>query len=131
MNQQLEQGELDEILGGKQVSTPPLQSPTDTSPRWVVQSAHYGMFFTKLGALLIWVFTLGLGAPWASCMVINKWCSNVRIDGRRIRFDGTPIELFGIWLKVFVFSILTLTIYYWIWGYKAVAQYIDSHLHWA
>ena len=131
MNQQLEQGELDEILGGKQVSTPPLQSPTDTSPRWVVQSAHYGMFFTKLGAFLIWVFTLGLGAPWASCMVINKWCSNVIIDGRRIRFYGTPIELFGIWLKVFVFSILTLTIYYWIWGYKAVAQYIDSHLHWA
>ena len=131
MSQELKRDELDQIFGQYEGSSTPSQAQSSMEPRWVIQSAQHNMFFTKLGALLIWIFTLGLGAPWAACMVINKWTSHVRIDGRKIRFNGTPGELFGIWIKVFVLSALTLTIYYWIWGYKAVSDYIDSHLHWA
>ena len=89
------------------------------------------MFFTKLLAFLLKVCTLGFALPWAECMVINKWCSNVRIDGRRIQFTGTPMGLFGIWLKICILSIVTLTLYYWFAGYKQVAKYIDSHITWA
>ena len=98
---------------------------------WAVQTAEYGLFFTKLIALLMKVCTFGLALPWAECMVINKWASKVRIDGRAIKFTGTGGELFGVWLKVFLLSAVTLSLYYWFAGYKAVAKYVDSHLAWA
>ena len=75
------------------------------------------MFFTKLLAFLLKVCTLALPLPWAECMVINKWCSNVRLDGKE-SFTGTPMGLFGIWLKICILSIVTLTLYYWFAGYR-------------
>ena len=98
---------------------------------WAIQTADHGLFFTKLIAFFIKAFTIGFAMPWGACMVINKWCNNVRIDGRAIKFTGTPMGLFGIWMKVCALSIVTLTLYYWIAGKKQVAKYIDGHLEWA
>ena len=98
---------------------------------WAIQTAEYGLFFTKLLGFLLIGITLGFGLPWAKCMVINKWAKKVRIDGRSIRFTGTAMGLFGIWVKVCVLSIITLTLYYWFAGYKQVAKYVDSHITWA
>jgi hypothetical protein len=108
-----------------------VQNPTLTDGAWAIQTAEYGLFFTKLLGFLLKIITLGFGLPWAKCMVINKWSKNVRIDGRRIQFTGTPMGLFGIWVKICVLSIITLTLYYWFAGYKQVAKYIDSHITWA
>ena len=116
------------MMGASAMATPMMAA---SGGDWAIQTAEYGMFFTKLLAFLLKVCTLGFGLPWAKCMVINKWCSNVRIDGRRIRFTGTPMGLFGIWVKICVLSIVTLTLYYWFAGYKQVAKYIDSHITWA
>ena len=116
------------MMGAPAMATPMMAA---SGGDWAIQTAEYGMFFTKLLAFLLKVCTLGFGLPWAKCMVINKWCSNVRIDGRRIRFTGTPMGLFGIWVKICVLSIVTLTLYYWFAGYKQVAKYIDSHITWA
>ena len=102
-----------------------------TPGEWKIQTAQYGLFPTKVIAFFLTLFTLGFAHPWAACMVISKWATNVKIDGRRIRFTGNGGELFGVWLKVFIFSALTLGLYYWIIGYKAVAKYIDSKLEWA
>ena len=77
------------------------------------------------------MITLGFGYPWAKTMVFSKWASNVRIDGRAIRYTGTGPGLFGVWVKVFLLSIVTLGIYYLFWGKKAVPKYVDSHLEWA
>ena len=98
---------------------------------WAIQTAEYGLFFTKLIGFFLKVLTLGFGFPWAKCMVLNKWATNVRIDGRAIKFTGTPSGLFGIWVKICVLSIVTLTLYYWFAGYKQVAKYVDSHITWA
>lgn len=98
---------------------------------WAIQTAEYGLFFTKLVGFFLIVITLGFGLPWAKCMVLNKWAKKVRIDGRSIRFTGTPMGLFGIWVKVCVLSIITLTLYYWFAGYKQVAKYVDKHITWA
>ena len=116
------------MMGAPAMATPMMAA---SGGDWAIQTAEYGMFFTKLLAFLLKVCTLGFGLPWAKCMVINKWCSNVRIDGRRIQFTGTPMGLFGIWVKICVLSIVTLTLYYWFAGYKQVSKYIDSHITWA
>ena len=116
------------MMGAPAMATPMMAA---SGGDWAIQTAEYGMFFTKLLAFFLKVFTLGFGLPWAKCMVINKWCSNVRIDGRRIQFTGTPMGLFGIWVKICILSIVTLTLYYWFAGYKQVSKYIDSHITWA
>ncbi len=116
------------MMGAPAMATPVMAA---SGGDWAIQTAEYGMFFTKLLAFLLKVCTLGFGLPWAKCMVINKWCSNVRIDGRRIQFTGTPMGLFGIWVKICVLSIVTLTLYYWFAGYKQVSKYIDAHITWA
>ena len=100
------------------------------SGEWKIQSAEYGLFFTKLLPFFITCFSFGFALPWAKCMVFDHWAKNVRIDGRRIRFTGNGSDLFGVWIKVFLLSFVTRSLYYWIIGYKAVARYIDSHLEW-
>lgn len=107
------------------------QMPMNNGGVWAIQTAEYGLFFTKLIGFFLKVLTLGFGFPWAKCMVLNKWATNVRIDGRSIKFTGTPSGLFGIWVKICVLSIVTLTLYYWFAGYKQVAKYVDSHITWA
>jgi len=114
-----------------QAMAPMTQSAPSSGGVWAIQTAEYGLFFTKLIGLLLTGITLGFGLPWAKCMVIKKWTKKVRIDGRSIRFTGTPMGLFGIWVKVCVLSIITLTLYYWFAGYKQVAKYIDNHITWA
>tara|TARA_B110000444_G_scaffold252130_1_gene280984 strand:+ start:2205 stop:2744 length:540 start_codon:yes stop_codon:yes gene_type:complete len=107
------------------------QMPMGGGGEWAIQTAEYGLFFTKLIGFFLKVLTLGFGFPWAKCMLLNKWAKNVRIDGRPIQFTGTPMGLFGIWVKICVLSIVTLTLYYWFAGYKQVAKYVDSHITWA
>ena len=107
------------------------QMPMNAGGDWAIQTAEYGLFFTKLIGLILTAITLGFGLPWAKCMVINKWAKKVRIDGRPIKFTGTPMGLFGIWIKICVFSIITLSLYYWLAGYKQVAKYVDNNISWA
>lgn len=114
-----------------QAMAPMAASASSSGGVWAIQTAEYGLFFTKLIGFLLTGITLGFGLPWAKCMVINKWTKKVRIDGRSIRFTGTPMGLFGIWVKVCVLSILTLTLYYWFAGYKQVAKYVDNNITWA
>jgi len=101
------------------------------SGEWAIQTANYGLFFTKLIAFLLTTVTLGFGLPWAKCMVMKKWANNVRIDGRRIKFTGTAGQLVGVWIKVFLLSLVTIGLYYLFAGYKAINKYIDAHITWA
>ena len=98
---------------------------------WSIQTANNGLLFTKLASFLMKLFSLGIAAPWAECMVIEKWASHVRIDGRSIKFTGNASGLFKVWIKVFLLSVITFGIYYLFIGRKAVAAYIDSHITWA
>tara|TARA_Y100001968_G_C19046746_1_gene567173 strand:- start:179 stop:628 length:450 start_codon:yes stop_codon:yes gene_type:complete len=114
----------------------PMQSSVVTpmtntvQPSWKIKMADKGLFFTKIGAFLITILTLGIGKPWGDTMVISKWASNLSIEGRSVKYQGTAIELFGIWIKVLIFSVLTIGIYYLFWGRYAVDRYIDSRLSW-
>ena len=113
----------------QQAAVTPVQ--TAIQPNWKIKMADKGLFFTKIGALLLTILTLGIGKPRAETMVIKKWTSNLSIDGRSVRYSGTAIELFGIWIKILILTVITLGIYYLFWGRYAVDRYIDSHLSWA
>ena len=115
----------------------PVQSASVTpvantvQPNWKIKMADKGLFFTKVAALLITILTLGIAKPWGDTMIIRKWTSNLSIDGRSVTYNGTAIELFGIWIKVLLLTVITIGIYYLFWGRYAVDRYIDSRLSWA
>lgn len=70
--------------------------------------------WSLLGWLLT-VFTLGIAYPWALCMVYGWKINHTVIEGRRLKFNGTGIGLFGNWIKWLLLCIITLGIYgFWL-----------------
>ena len=66
-------------------------------------------------SFFIITFTFGLGTPWAICIMYKWEIEHTVIEGRRLGFDGTALELFGNWIKWFFLCIITLGIYgFWI-----------------
>jgi len=73
--------------------------------------------FLVVGILsfLLIVFTLGLGTPWAIVMRYRWPTEHTIIDGRRLRFTGSGIGLFGNWIKWRLLCIITVGIYiFWV-----------------
>ena len=112
-------------------SAPVTPVANTVQPTWKIKMADKGLFFTKIAALLITILTLGIAKPWGDTMIIRKWASNLSIEGRSVTYNGTAIELFGIWIKVLLLTVITLGIYYLFWGRYAIDRYIDSRLSWA
>ena len=70
--------------------------------------------WTILGALVT-VCTLGFCYPWAVCMIYNWEIKHTVINGRRLRFTGKAIQLFGNWVKWFLLTVITFGIYgFWV-----------------
>lgn len=67
-----------------------------------------------LGAIVT-IFTLGICTPWAICMVYGWRINHTVINGRRLRFKGTALGLFGNWIKWLLLCVITLGIYsFWL-----------------
>lgn len=61
------------------------------------------------------VITLGLGVPWAICILYRWTISHTVIDGYRLEFTGTGAGLIGNWIKWFLLCIITFGIYgFWV-----------------
>lgn len=82
----------------------------------------------RIAGIFITVFTFGICAPFAICMVYNWEIKHTVIDGKRLQFDGTAIGLFGNWLKWLVLIFLTLGIYGF-WVAIAVKKWKTKHTH--
>lgn len=64
---------------------------------------------------LITIFTLGICFPFAICLLLKWEASHTVIEGKRLKFDGTGMQLFGNWIKWFLLCIITLGIYsFWL-----------------
>lgn len=64
---------------------------------------------------LITAVTFGICYPWALCMVYGWKTNHTVIEGKRLKFNGTAIGLFGNWVKWFLLTIVTLGIYgFWL-----------------
>ncbi|WRS28596.1 DUF898 family protein [Oscillospiraceae bacterium MB08-C2-2] len=62
-------------------------------------------------ASLICSFTFSICFPWALCMVYGWKIDHTVIQGRRLKFVGTPMGLFGSWIKWLLLTAVTFGIY--------------------
>ena len=74
-----------------------------------------GIYFV---AVLLMACTLGIGSPWAMCMVMRWTTSHTIIDGKQLKFDGTGGRFFGaalLWsIPAFVIAGLGVYITYYV-----------------
>ena len=85
-----------------------------------------GLIGVSIGALLITVFTLGLGLPWAVALKQSWIQRHTVIDGQRLYFDGNGGQLFGNYIKWFLLMIITLGIYAF-WLNIKMKQWVVKH----
>lgn len=65
--------------------------------------------------VLVTVFTLGIAYPWALCMVYGWKINHTVVEGRRLKFTGSAVGLFGLWIKWLLLLIITFGIYgFWL-----------------
>ena len=57
------------------------------------------------------VVTLGLGAPFAKCFILDWRFKHTKINGKRLCFDGNGLQLWGNYIKWTFFTIITLGIF--------------------
>ena len=64
---------------------------------------------------LITSFTFGIFYPWALCMIYGWKINHTVVEGRRLKFNGSAVGLFGNWIKWLLLIIVTLGIYgFWV-----------------
>ncbi len=80
----------------------------------------------KLLGALITTITLGICYPWAVCMIYNWETKHTVIEGRRLKFTGTAVGLFGSWIKWLLLTIITLGIYGF-WVNIKIKKWITKH----
>ena len=78
--------------------------------------------------VLVIIFTLGLGVPWAVCMKESWYVKHTTIDGLPLTFDGTGGQLFGNYIKWVLLTLITFGIYA-LWIPIKMKQWVTSHTH--
>ena len=104
------------------------------SQRYMVRTGEY-YFDGGLAELVavniigwaITVLTAGICYPWAITMIYSWEARHTVLDGRRLRFTGTAMGLFGQWIKWFILTIITLGIYSF-WVNIALKKWKTQHL---
>ena len=65
----------------------------------------------RLLAFLITIVTLGIAAPWGSCMLYSYQMKHTVYNGKRLKFEGTGGDLFVNKFKWVLLTIITFGIY--------------------
>ena len=82
----------------------------------------------RLLAGLISIITLGIGIPWAQCMLYSWRLKHTVYNGKRLKFEGTGGDLFVQMFKWIFFTIITLGIYLFFVPVKK-AKWVLSNIH--
>ena len=77
----------------------------------------FGFMGIYIVAMLLTVCTLGIGAPWAACMMTRWTTKNTVIDGKRLQFDGKGGGYWGLILLcslplMAICTLMSYTTYY-------------------
>jgi uncharacterized membrane protein YjgN (DUF898 family) len=89
-----------------------------------------GLILHKIAAGLLTLCTFGIAYPWALCMLYRWEVSHQVINGRRLKFTGTGMQLFGNWIKWALLTIITFGIYGF-WLNIKLKQWICLHTEFA
>ncbi len=69
----------------------------------------------KILGIIVTVFTLGICLPWSITMIYKWEIEHTVVEGRRLKFNGTAIGLFGNWIKWWLLCLITIGIYgFWV-----------------
>ena len=111
---------------------PPSAQPQYVMPQIPVRSTFDGgvleHILYSIGAVFITVVTFGLAYPWAFCMYRRWEINHTKIEGHRLHFDGTGLQLFGNYIKWWCLTIITLGIYSF-WIPVKIKKWKVKHIH--
>jgi len=79
---------------------------------------------------LITVATLGIAYPWSVCLIYGWEIKHTIIEGKRLRFTGTAMGLFGNWIKWLFLTVITFGIYGF-WVNIAIKKWKVAHTEFA
>ncbi len=88
----------------------------------------WGWFGVRIVFMLGMMFSFGVAFPWLVCYRERYIASRTRINGRRIYFDGTGVQLIGKYIQWLLLSIITLGIYS-LWLRLKIKKWVLSHTH--
>ncbi len=77
----------------------------------------FGLMGIYIVSMLLTACTLGIGAPWAACMLTRWTTKNTVIDGKRLQFDGKGGGFLGLMVLcclplLVIYGLLIYTMYY-------------------
>ncbi|WP_242035161.1 DUF898 domain-containing protein [Mesobacillus harenae] len=81
--------------------------------------------WTVLG-VLVTIFSFGLFFPWAFTMIYGWKAKHTVIEGRRLKFTGSALGLFGNWVKWWILCIITFGVYSF-WVFLALERWKTRH----
>lgn len=95
---------------------PPIEnSPVSTDNTHLQPSLFDGTTLQLLGwrmlGTLLSALTLGIGAPWAHCMILRWETKHTSINGKPLHFDGKGHQLLGKYLLWGLLTLITFGIY--------------------
>ncbi|SEO48546.1 hypothetical protein SAMN04488134_10823 [Amphibacillus marinus] len=69
----------------------------------------------KILGTIVTAVTFGLAYPLALTMIYGWKINHTVIEGRRLRFTGSAVGLFGHWIKWWLLTLITFGIYgFWV-----------------
>lgn len=80
----------------------------------------------SLAVIAITAITGGLGYPWACCLFMQWETSHTVVNGKRLKFTGTGLELFKQYIKWFLLTVVTCLIY-GLWMGVKVKKWTVAH----
>jgi len=72
---------------------------------------------------LMCTFTLGIATPWAVCRMMNWVCTNSTISGKQAKFNGKGGQLFGLFIKWWLLTLITFGIY-GLWASRNMIKWV-------
>lgn len=66
------------------------------------------LFGYRLLAGLLTAVTLGIGYPWALCMLQRWEAKHTLIESKRLKFNGTGLQLLGMWIMLAIIPLVIL-----------------------
>jgi uncharacterized membrane protein YjgN (DUF898 family) len=88
-----------------------------------------GNLGVSIVAGLLCIITLFIATPWAIVFKKRWEVQHTIIDGKRLTFDGTGIQLFGRWILWWFLSIITLSIFAWLALPVSINKWVTKHTH--
>ncbi len=83
---------------------------------------NLAVFFASL-------FTLSIAYPFMICWKLRWECSHTYINGRRLMFDGTGVQLIGKYIVWYLLSVITFGIYFIVAGELNIVRWQTKHTH--